>query len=447
MNDALSQAVRQTLAALPPGARVVCALSGGADSVAMTHCVMTLGSALGLRVEAAHYNHQLRGAESDRDEAFVRDLCAQWALPLTVERGTVRSTGTGTEDAARQLRYDFLRRVAGEDWLATAHTMDDQAETILLQLLRGAGLRGLGGMPPERNRLLRPLLSARRVDTLAYLARHELPHVEDSSNAADDYRRNRVRHRLLPLLAQENPRIIPALSEMGARLRQEEDLLSELTAQAVAQARDGDTLRCAAVSALHPALQARVLRAFVPTELSARHTQALLQLVQSGAGSGAVSLPGGWIARRAYDSLQLVRDAAPQWTPRTLTIPGYCRIAETGWLVSCAYAEFAAETSQNSYTFYLARDTIACKLILRTRQPGDWLRLPGGSRTLKRLMIDRKIPAWHRDTLPVLADEQGVLAVPGLGAHLERLAKPGTPALRVIFAVQQERDGGTYDVP
>lgn len=445
MNDALEPAVYAALSALPAGGRVVCALSGGTDSVAMTHCIMTVGARLGLRVEAAHFNHGLRGAESDRDEAFVRGLCRDWSLPLTVGRGTVASCGGGVEDAARRARYAFLFGAAGADFLAAAHTMDDQAETVLLQLVRGTGLHGLGGMAPASGRLLRPLLGLRRADTESYLRSHSLPHVDDATNAGSDYRRNRLRHTVLPLLAEENPQIVPALGRMAAGLRQDEALLSQLASQALAQARRGAALDCAAVDALHPALRARVLRAFSPVALTAQHTRALEALIAGHSGSAAVSLPDGWVARRAYGRLWVASAQSTAWQPAVLPVPGEAMLP--GWHVGCAFCVSEGETSQNRYTFYLSHDTISGKLRLRPRQTGDALRLPGGSRTLKRLMIDRKIPVWERDLLPVLADDAGVLAVPGLGAQQDRLAPAGRPALRVSFSQQGELDGGIGNVP
>lgn len=445
MNSALEPAVRAALSALPSCGRIVCALSGGTDSVAMTHCVMTVGAAMGLRVEAAHFNHRLRGAASDRDEAFVRALCRDWSLPLAVGYGSIDSRGAGVEDAARRARYAFLFGAAGDDFLATAHTMDDQAETVLLQLVRGTGLRGLGGMAPVRGRLLRPLLGLRRADTEGYLRAYGLPHTDDETNSGDAYRRNRLRHAALPLLAEENPQIVPALADMAARLRQDEALLAQLTEQALAQARQGTALDCAAANALHPALRARVLRAFAPVELTARHTRALEALIAGQNGSAAVSLPGGWTARRAYDRLWMTPARAETWQPAVLPVPGAAELP--GWRIECTICTPEDETSQNRYTFYFSRDTITGQLRLRPRQTGDTLRLPGGSRTLKRLMIDRKIPAWERDALPVLEDNGGVLAVPGLGAQQDRLAPAGAPALRVAFLRQAEVDGGTANVP
>lgn len=439
MSDSLIRAVRESLSTLLVGTRVVCALSGGADSVAMTHCVMRLAPTMGLEAVAAHYNHHLRGAESDRDEAFVRDLCARWDLPLTVGGGIVANQGGGIEDAARQLRYVFLREAAGAGVIATAHTMDDQAETVLLQLIRGTGLKGLGGIAPQRGGLIRPLLEVRRADVMNYLAVHGLPHVEDSSNTADDYRRNRVRHQLLPLLTAENPRMTESLAELARQSRAEEALLSEMTRQALESCVADGALCCDRLQAQPDALQSRILRAFCGMELSARHTTALRGLCCNCEGSGSVSLPEGWTAVRTYERLRLERGAPEKWGAVVLSVPGVCEVP--GWRIECEKSTAPVEISQFSYTFYLSHDTITGDVMVRPRTSGDMLRLPGGSRSLKRLMIDRKLPARERDMVPVLADEAGVLAVPGLAVDAERQAKPGFPAWRItVTRIREDGD-------
>ena len=167
-----------TIDAIMPGVRVLCAVSGGVDSMYLLHRMTALGAQRGFAVGCAHFNHGLRGAESDRDEAFVRAQCEKLGVPFY---------------AGRELRYAFLAQCAqahSYDWIATAHTADDNAETLLLNLARGCGLRGLTGIPPQRGKLLRPMLDTTRAQAEAYLTAHAIPHVEDSTNAADAYARN-----------------------------------------------------------------------------------------------------------------------------------------------------------------------------------------------------------------------------------------------------------------
>ena len=207
-----------------PGDTVICAVSGGADSVAMLFGFYLLKEKLDITLEAAHFNHHLRGAESDRDEAFVKDFCHRYDIPLHLGGGEVKPGKKGLEAAAREARYAFLRSLPGR--IATAHTADDNAETVLLHLIRGTGLKGLGGITPVSGNVIRPMLGITRQEVEEFLEEWCLRHIEDSSNAGDDFLRNRVRHKIMPLLKEENPRIGENLSAMALLLRLDEEALS-----------------------------------------------------------------------------------------------------------------------------------------------------------------------------------------------------------------------------
>jgi len=198
---------------LPPGTKVLAALSGGKDSVYLLRRLLDLAPERDLTVQAAHLNHQLRGAESDRDEQFVRDLCASWNVPVHIGTADVPAYaaehGMGVEEAARALRYAFLESVrqdASCDVIATAHQAEDQTETMLLNLAGGAGARGLAGIPPVRGHIIRPILNISQEEILRDLSARGIAYVEDSSNRDDRFSRNRLRHQALPALASVNPR-------------------------------------------------------------------------------------------------------------------------------------------------------------------------------------------------------------------------------------------------
>ena len=224
-NRLLKFAREQNLMA--PGDTVICAVSGGADSVAMLFALYLLREKLGITLEAAHFNHNLRGEEALRDETFVRELCARYEIPLHVASGEIHPGKKGLEAAARDARYAFLEGLPGK--IATAHTADDNAETILMHLVRGTGLKGLGGIAPQRGKLIRPMLGITRREVEDFLAEWHLPHVEDSTNETDAFLRNRLRHHVMPLLTAENPRIAENLSQMALRLREDEACLSQLS--------------------------------------------------------------------------------------------------------------------------------------------------------------------------------------------------------------------------
>ena len=198
-----------------PGDTLVCALSGGADSVALLFALYLLKDKLGITLEAAHFNHHLRGEESDRDEAFARELCDRYDIPIHVGSGRVTAGDKGLEASARDARYVFLRTIPGK--IVTAHTADDNAETVLLHLIRGTGLKGLGGITPVSGNLIRPMLMVTRGDVERFLEEWCLGHIEDSSNGTDAFLRNRVRHHVMPLLKAENPKLAENLSKKKPR--------------------------------------------------------------------------------------------------------------------------------------------------------------------------------------------------------------------------------------
>ena len=188
---------------IKPGDTVVCAVSGGADSMALLWAMYLLRDKLKIQLSAAHFNHHLRGEESDRDEAFVADFCKGYGIEFVTGSGNVVPGAKGLEAAAREARYAFLRSLSGK--VATAHTASDNAETVLMHLVRGTGLKGLGGVTPVNGNVIRPMLSITREEVLTFLAEYSIPYVEDSSNAGDAFLRNRLRHFVMPLLEKENP--------------------------------------------------------------------------------------------------------------------------------------------------------------------------------------------------------------------------------------------------
>lgn len=402
-----------------PGDGVVCAVSGGADSVALLFAMYLLRDKRKVTVQAAHFNHKLRGEESDRDEAFVRQLCERYEIPLCVGSARILPGKRGLEAAAREARYAFLRALPGK--IATAHTADDNAETVLMHLVRGTGLKGLGAISPVSGNVIRPMLTVTREEVLSFLGAYCLSWVEDSSNGTDQFLRNRLRHNVLPLLKQENPRLAENLSSMALQLREEEAYLRSQLPEALP---DVQTLRDMAPPLRYRALS-RFLAAHGLTEAGREHLSLLESVVFSSNPSASVCLPGGLTVGRCYDRLTVV-DPLPELTQQPLPVSGFVDILSLGLRVHCR--EATAVTLQKDRFCVQVRG----QLLLRSRRAGDELVLPGGRKSLKKLFIDKKIPASLRSQIPVLADEEGIVGVYGFGADQRRIAN-SLPCVEIHF--------------
>ncbi len=403
---------------LSPGDTLICAVSGGADSVALLFSLYLLREKLGIRLEAAHFNHHLRGEESDRDEIFVRDFCGRYDIPLHLGSAQVIPGKKGLEAAARDARYAYLKSLPGK--IATAHTADDNAETMLMHLIRGTGLKGLGGIAPVQGKLIRPMLTVTRQEVEAFLAEWSLPHVEDSSNESDAFLRNRIRHHVMPLLRAENPRLAENLSQTALRLRRDEEALS-------AQADYEILPTVGRLKAMPSAQRSRVLAQFLKEsgvkEPEDAHIALAEELVFSERPSAQAAFPGGVTIARNYDRLE-VRTSLESWQACVLPCPG--EVFLPGLRITC---QPASELRQTPDTFTLRPQG---QMRLRPRQSGDEIRLSGGTKSLKKLFIDRKIPASQRPLVPVLEDERGILGVYSIGVHLDRSAQ-SLPAVVIHF--------------
>ena len=401
---------------LSPGDRVYCALSGGADSMALLWGLYLCREKLGIELQAVHFNHHLRGAESDRDEAFVRTFCEGYHIPLAVGNGHIVPGKKGLEAAARDARYAFFATLPGK--IATAHTADDNAETVLMHLVRGTGLKGLGGIAPINGKLIRPMLGCTRQQVLAFLEEYHIDYVEDSSNQTDQFLRNRLRHHVMPLLKGENPRFAENTSAMAQRLRQDEAALQEAS-----QSEELPTVDI--LQTMSPAVRCRLLERFLKEngvkEPEAEHIVLCEKLVFSRNPSAKAKFPGGVELSRNYD--RLVRWEAD--TPFLLTeLNPAGSTTFNGFTVSCSPA---AELVNNTHTFTVCPQG---KLYLRSRETGDSITLSGGTKTLKKLFVDKKVPAGQRNAVPVICDEKGILAVGGIGVDFNRKAT-GLPAITI----------------
>lgn len=416
---------------IPAGATVLCALSGGADSMYLL-CRLLEG---GVAVKCAHYNHHLRPT-AGRDEDFVRRWCGEHDIPLTVGHGDVaaraQELGLGLEETARQMRYAFLEETAAAEGcalIATGHHAGDNAETVLMNLIRGSGRKGLCGIPERRGNLIRPMLEVTRAEIENDLAARGVPHVEDETNGDPAYTRNRVRHELLPLLEELNPRAAEHICAAARRLKEDEAELSRQGHELAALAEETDQGLSIPAAALTDAPRPIALRALseLTGGLSSLHLEGLLTLCQGAEPSKRLDLPG-CTARRVYDRLVLtVPETAEPPPPIALTL-GANRWGD--WEIQCENSLSPAKAYVSREEFYLKPDDY----LIRSRREGDEVRLGNRpNKSIKKLMIDSRVPRHLRDRVPVLAGPEGAAAVGGFGPHREALAQPGEPSLRIMM--------------
>ncbi len=435
---------------LPADAVVLCAVSGGADSMCLLHMLYSLSAEYGFTLRCAHFNHNLRGEESLRDEEFVRARCQEWGIPITCGSGNVAAeaaqTGRGIEETARDLRYAFLECTAkevGATRIATAHTANDNAETMLFHMVRGAGLQGLTGIPPRRGNLVRPLLFATRVEIEEYCSVHGVPYVIDSTNDDESYARNFLRHQVIPLLKQLNPRAIENLSAAAGRLREDNDYLTGLAIEIADRARmteAGLVIEICELADLPDAVANRVVRQLMGRAGGGKncisaHIHSVLGLCRNGDPSGSVDVPGLSVRRMYEELLFAPAGEEKNLPPMTPVREGERTVyGNTGWSITCSRSVCPENGFKNPDSFFLACDKIEGPLVLRPRQTGDSIKLPGrGTKTVKKLLIDEKIPLMYRDLLPVLADDAGVVAVASFGPDGYYLAQPGEAALWITL--------------
>ncbi len=449
---------------VPAGATVVVAFSGGPDSTALLHLLHRFAADLHIRVTAVHVNHGLRPpAETDAEEQFVQETSRRLGIDLVLRRLKVRryarARKTGIEEAARHCRYLVLHQAAGQQKagiIAVGHTADDQAEELLLRLLRGCGREGLAGMKTMRQgTIIRPLLGVRKQELLDYLTDKEIGWCRDSSNDTTLFLRNRVRQQLLPYLAEHfNPAIHATLHRTASILRDEEELLSSLTEDACSRVvqtgsqgdllLNVDRLLAEPIAIGRRIIERTLLVAGCPPSFDRIEQIRLLARKQAGrrlhlhrglrvireAGHLRFSRPQG-ITRRRGDLTP-----APADYRYTVSGPGRLNIAEIDRTVEFSFIlrkEHALPASR--HVVLLDGDKINFPLVVRARQPGDRIRPPNapGRKKIADLLRDRQIPAADRTDYPILTDQNGaIIAIAGLcpahGYH-------ATPATATVLAV------------
>ena len=450
------------LALFAPGDRVIVALSGGADSTALLRILTSLPD-LALDLVAAHLNHCLRGSESDADEEFARGLANELAIPFECRRIDIRTVAAekrlNLEDAGRRERFVFfneLRQSWRADMIALAHHADDQAETVLMRLLRGSGITGLSGMTHRNGRgCVRPLLDITRTEIEAYLGELGQSWRNDSSNDDVSFLRNRIRHQLLPLLEHYNPAIRQRLSVTAGLLADEDSLLEQLATKAVAGAWQpfADDIACsiAELKTQPLSLQRRMVRqglarlAGTLEQFSHQHIQAILRLADSSHPNARLRLPQGVTAVREYGVLLLRKMGQLPEVPEVMLVdgPGSHLFPGGGVLsveLSSAPPDFRAITRE---TAFFDLDKVPFPWRVRTFRPGDRITPLGmtDKKKVKNIFIDGKVPFAQRRQIPLLFCDVELIWVAGLRtSQFSRIDAASTRIAKVVATDFSKRE-------
>ncbi len=426
--------------------RLLCAVSGGLDSMCLLHLTCAWAAPRGIPVAAAHFNHHIRGETADRDEAFVSGYCRERGIPFYSGSGDTRLLARekhlSLEEAARILRYAFLEKTADEGGFAhilTAHHADDNAETVLLNLCRGTGAAGLG-IPPVRGKICRPFLEISRAELTEYAAAHDIPHVEDETNVDDDAARNLLRHHVLPVLREVNPRAAEHMARTARFLLEDGAALDAWAAKITCRAStgpDGIWIEASGLSDVPASVRSRAILTLCEQaggrrkDLTAAHVSAVSDLLD-GPAERIVSLPERLRAVREKNDLHIYKTEEP-----TAFVPITLGEAVTfgSWTVS-----LTARPPTEGIRFALDLAELTASLCITQWRSDDRMLLPGsrGERTLKRLCADAGVPPAQRDALPVLRVGGQAAAVPYVGADLRLTPSPGRDMVYAVFIQHTE---------
>ena len=440
------------------GDRIGVAISGGPDSVGLLHLLDRYAPEEGWQLALVHFNHRLRGRDSDEDEHFVRQIAQNRNLPIFCRQADVaaeaRRTCSNLEATGHRLRYDFFQSLIEQkqlDKIATGHTANDQAETVLLRLVRGTGTRGLAGIYPTlEGTIIRPLLNLTRAEILNYLKENHLPFRTDISNSDRSFSRNRIRLDLLPNLEREfNPHIIPLLSELAERARDEEEYMVSEADRWLESKTGGEksVLPTSKFKVLPVALQRQVLRRLVRnfagpgSALSHIQIEALRRLASRSSSGAVLDLPYQLVVRKEFDNLVFAETQETSEGYRySISVPGEQVVPNLGLLLQFKIVDagtFQATYNNGECWVGLDWQKVSSPLLLRNWEPGDRFRPLGDLKALKlkELFQQRKVPSPTRRLWPLLAAEDRIVWVRGFPSETSSAV---TPATREVLVIEEK---------
>ena len=435
----------------PGGGTLLCCVSGGADSMALLHLFHENGRELGLSgVACAHLNHGLRGAESDGDEEFVSGYCRERGIPLFRENArlseAVLPPGTGMEEHARRVRYDFFERAAeqaGASFIATGHTLDDNAETVLFRLARGTGLKGAAGIPIRRDRYVRPLLCLTREQTEAYCREHGIDFRTDSTNESDGYARNRLRHHAMPALRTVNPRAAEAVCAFASDAGQAFAYLSARAEELLRASERGGKQDAEALRAADPLIRRYTLIRMLEREGFSpdRETVARCGEVLERTGKLLLATNLQFVCRKDV----CYADSLPRWDRESAPVEDGKAVLRSGRGVVLEDAIVPGKFTKAVFKSTLDYDKVIGDMHLRHRLPGDAFRPAGRgcAKSLKDLFSEKKLTNREKSRLLVLCDREGILWLEGEGIAERVRTGPDTRRAVAVTVTENMKKGET----
>ena len=420
---------------MPKDTPILVAFSGGADSRALLDLLCRYAKIAGTKIYAAHVNHGIRGEEAQRDEDFCVRVAKKYGITAFVHKADIpvlaKERRQSVELCARDERYSFFAKVMKENsipLLATAHNANDNLETVLFNLSRGSGLSGLCGIPPTREcdggKLIRPILRMSREEILEYCTENELDYVTDSTNLSTDYTRNKIRAHVVPVLKQISATPEKKAADTSALLRRDEELLSSLADTLIKQnRRDDGSIPLPVINSAHPSIASRAIMALYSQKanesLSLVHVEDVLALCKKGVPHSRISLPLQIWAVIENEHLSFT---AQNEMDKFIPSPFCCEAKNGTSFISQINAEIIIEKTQSRPNIYKKSIQISFdsakingKLILRSRNEGDRILLYGMHKSVKKLMCDKKIPVSLRARIPMICDDEGIVAIPFIG--------------------------------
>ena len=424
------------LSGLPQSSSLLVGFSGGADSTALLHLLCRYAQSTGAKIYAAHVNHGIRGEEADRDEIFCRSLAAKlgaefFSIKVNVPQ-IAKNTGESIETAARRIRYEYFDRLMQENnvqLLATAHNADDNLETIIFNIARGTGLGGICGIPDSRpcqnGTVIRPILNMEKVEIIEYCRQNSLDFVTDSTNTDTEYTRNRIRAEILPVMRQLNSSAVKNAARMSDMLREDSLCLESMSERFCEELRKDYSIETEKICGSPRAIVSRaIIRLYDEFSggktLEQTHVNALMTLAEKAVPHSTASLPGnveGVIENgRLYFRTKTEKEAVNTEYSVVLN-EGKNLISQTNCEIFIEISHSSENIYKNSILMSLDSAKIVGELYARCRQSGDRILMGGMHKSVKKLMCDKKVPLELRSKIPVICDNNGIIAIPFLGVR------------------------------